>query len=325
VTEAVTGLDLVEWQLRVAAGEPPPLSQGEITLTGHAVEARLYAESPASDFLPSIGRLSHLSLPRTVRVDGGVEQGDEVSPHYDPMIAKLIAHGPDRATAIGRLAKACAEVEVWPVRTNAGFLTRLVEHPDFAAAQLDTGFIGDRLADLLPPETPSQAAWSAAAALRVAETAPGPTADPWAALKGFRLGALARPEALLAFGTEVRNVAAPDETMADVPTGAMVDGALVVFEAGEAYGFAASAPQAAGAGAAGDGQVLAPMPGKVTALHAQAGQALAKGAPILTLEAMKMEHTLVAAFDGVLETLSVAAGDQVSEGQVLARLDQAQA
>ena len=142
VTEAVTGVDLVEWQFRVAAGEPMPLQQDEIALNGWAMEARLYAEDPDNGFLPSIGRLDHFQLPDDLRVDTGVEQGGEVSQYYDPMIAKLIVHEDTREAAAARLADACCEVEVWPVRTNAAFLARCLDHPRFVAGDVDTGFIG---------------------------------------------------------------------------------------------------------------------------------------------------------------------------------------
>ena len=142
VTEMITGLDLVEWQLRVASGEPLPLRQDQITMDGWAMEARLYAENPATGFLPSVGRLEHFDLPiGMVRVDAGVEVGGEVSPFYDPMIAKLIAHASTREDASVALAKACAHVEVWPVRTNAGFLARCLSEPAFSAGNIDTGFI----------------------------------------------------------------------------------------------------------------------------------------------------------------------------------------
>ena len=150
VTEAITGVDLVEWQLRVASGEPLPLTQDQIRITGHAMEARLYAENPATGFLPSIGRLDHFRLPAAeggVRVDSGVEQGGEISPFYDPMIAKIIVHAPTRTAAAASLADACAQVQVWPVRTNAGFLVRCARDPDFVAARIDTGFIAAHEAD----------------------------------------------------------------------------------------------------------------------------------------------------------------------------------
>lgn len=141
VTESITGVDLVEWQLRVAAGEPIPLRQDDIPMNGWAMEARLYAEDPAHGFLPSIGRLDHFVMPDDIRVDTGVEQGGEVSQFYDPMIAKLIVHADTREAAAARLADACREVEVWPVRTNAGFLARCLDHPRFVEGDVDTGFI----------------------------------------------------------------------------------------------------------------------------------------------------------------------------------------
>ncbi|MFN3537145.1 MAG: acetyl/propionyl/methylcrotonyl-CoA carboxylase subunit alpha, partial [Brevundimonas sp.] len=152
VTEAVTGVDLVEWQFRVAAGEPLPLQQDEIELDGWAMEARLYAEDPDNGFLPSIGRLDHFQLPDDLRVDTGVEQGGEVSQHYDPMIAKLIVHEDTREAAAARLADACCEVEVWPVRTNAAFLARCLDHPRFVSGDVDTGFIGAEEETLLAQE-----------------------------------------------------------------------------------------------------------------------------------------------------------------------------
>ncbi|MDX5394531.1 MAG: ATP-grasp domain-containing protein [Caulobacteraceae bacterium] len=315
VTEAVTGLDLVEWQLRVAAGEPLPLAQSQISLRGHAIEARLYAEAPSSDFLPSIGPLTHLRLPQSVRVDSGVEAGGEVGPHYDPMIAKLIAHRETRDEAARALARACRQTEVWPVRTNAGFLARVIDHPDFLAAALDTSFIDTRREALIPTEGPPATAWAAAARSRMTHEGHAEDADPWRVLAGFRMGAAPDLGVLLQSGDEVRRV----------PAGAGLPGLRdgfdhIVFLDGEAYSF--SAPKAVASQASGsDGRLIAPMPGKVTALHTAKGAKAAKGAPILTLEAMKMEHTLYAPFDAVVVNLGTAAGDQVSEGQVLARLE----
>ena len=151
VTEAITGQDLVEWQLRVASGEPLPLSQDQITINGHAIEARLYAEDPGKGFLPSTGPLTHFRLPAGIRVDSAVEEGGAVTPYYDPMIAKLIVHAPDRASAAGRLAVACRETEVFPVRTNAAFLAKCLDNADFLAGDINTGFIDAHKAELVPP------------------------------------------------------------------------------------------------------------------------------------------------------------------------------
>src|SRR4029450_11466870 len=159
VTEEITGQDLVEWQLRVASGEKLPKTQRELTVTGHAIEARLYAEDPAKGFLPSVGRLEHFDLGEEGRIETGVEEGDVISPFYDPMIAKLVARGHDRAEAIGELAGILDEVEVWPVKTNAGFLFNALLHPDFGKGQIDTGFIERHLEQLVPAPDPDEYLW----------------------------------------------------------------------------------------------------------------------------------------------------------------------
>ncbi len=325
VTEAVTGQDLVEWQLRVAAGEPLPLAQDQITLNGWAMEARLYAENPAAGFLPSIGELEHFVLPDTVRVDTGVQAGGAVSPHYDPMIAKLIAHGPTRRAAARRLAQACGAVQVWPVRTNAGFLARCLMDEDFLQGEVDTAFIAERQDALAPTPAPSQAVLSAAAQGLLAQhhDQGSEPSGPWGALTGFRLNG--PPEAALRLyrdGAPVTAPMAPGSLSADVFLDA--GGEIVVFEAGEAFAFSGKAAAAAvGEGPAGDGVVISPMPGKVVAVAVAQGDAVVRGQTLLTLEAMKMEHALTAAFDGVVEVLSVAVGAQVSEGVILARLSPA--
>ena len=322
VTEAVTGQDLVEWQLRIAAGEPLPLRQDQITLSGWAMEARLYAENPAAGFLPSIGDLEHFVLPENVRVDTGVEAGGVVSPHYDPMIAKLIAHGPTRQAAARRLETACGAVQVWPVRTNAGFLARCLGEPDFLRGEVDTGFIAARQDALAMSPEPSTAVLSAAAQGLLSQgrsegVEPG---GPWTALTGFRLNAT--PQASVRLYRDGAPVEAPLD-MGHLSADVLLDatGAIVVFEAGEAYAFSGAAPAAvAGEGPAGDGAVIAPMPGKVVAVAVAEGDIVVRGQTLVTLEAMKMEHALTAAFDGVVEAISASVGDQVSEGVVLARL-----
>ena len=347
VTEAVTGLDLVEWQLRVASGEPLPLGQDQIQLNGHAIEARLYAENPDAGFLPSTGPLTHFRLPSArVRVDSAVEQGGEVSAFYDPMIAKLIAHAPSRTAAAARLADACRAVEVWPVKTNAAFLARCLDHPDFVAAAIDTGFIEARSEVLVPPaETPPHvvAAAACADAARL-KTDPSPWAGAPGGLFGFRLNTPASAEARLERDGEVfaALLTAPsaDEWTADVDawsfpirrtergwdfesvrvTSELAGDKIVVFDAGAAYAFG-EARAAVGAEAAGDGAILSPMPGKVILVSSAAGEGVKKGQPLLTLEAMKMEHVLTAPFDGVVASLDAREGDQVAEGVVLIRLE----
>jgi len=320
VTEMVTGVDLVEWQFRVASGEALPLAQDQIKLSGHALEARLYAENPASGFLPSIGVLEHFRLPGDIRVDSAVEEGDEVSPFYDPMIAKLIAHAPTREGASDRLAQACAEVEVWPVKTNAGFLARCLDHPAFIAGDVDTGFIGAHQDDLAQPQGPSDEALAVAAAAALGDQE-GP-ASPWRDLTGFRLNAAPETRVRLFLDGEPILAALPEgDVEADV---LMTEDEVVVFEAGEAYAFAIRPPVADLGESAGDGQILSPMPGKVVSVSVAVGDRVARGQLILTLEAMKMEHGLTAPFDGEVEALLVSAGDQVSEGVSLARLQAAE-
>ena len=318
VTESVTGLDLVEWQLRVAAGEPLPLRQDQISLTGHAMEARLYAESPATGFLPSIGPLERFDLPGNIRIDSGVEEGGEISPFYDPMIAKLIVHAPTRTAAALRLSKACAEVEVYPVATNAAFLSRTLAQPAFLAGEVDTRFLEDRLDTLAATSAPSDAAWIAAARALARPADSGPRQ----ALTGFRLNAPARFDVKLVSGDAARLVEIEPSNAPSCPTWLYRDG-VVVFEAGEAHFFREPDPDSLSGEATGDGAILSPMPGKIVHSPVKVGDAVKKGDPILTLEAMKMEHVLTAPFDAVVASLEVALGDQVVEGKVLARLDKA--
>ena len=360
VTEAVTGQDLVEWQFRVAAGEPLPLKQDEIRLNGWAMEARLYAEDPARGFLPSIGPLEHFRLPEEdIRVDTGVEEGGEVSQFYDPMIAKLIAHGETRDEAAELLADACREVEIWPVRANAAFLARCLEHPDFLAGEVDTGFIGARLDELVEAR-PSPDAVVAALALAaehaaadVGLPADGDRYSPWQAtpdgLYGFRLNGPAR----VTHRVEIAGATVSGEARPFLPgewrwlvgaDGGLEEAAVlheqVVVGERRALGFVRtedgvvlfdeglavevrdiethSAPAAA---AVSDGALRAPMPGRIVAVQAESGQSVAKGRPIVVLEAMKMEHALTAPFDGTVAELSVRVGDQVAEGALLAKVE----
>ncbi|HTX48160.1 MAG TPA: biotin carboxylase N-terminal domain-containing protein [Caulobacteraceae bacterium] len=315
VTEAITGLDLVEWQLRVASGEPLPLAQTEIAMQGHAIEARLYAEDPAKGFAPSPGPLTHFRLPGGIRVDSGAEQGGVVGPSYDPMIAKLISHASTRQAAVARLADACEAVEVWPIKTNAGFLARTLAQPDFQAGRLDTGFIDahlDRLAEAPPPSGAAKAA--ALAALAEADEA-----SPWAAsaLRGFRQARGPAP-AMLQRGDALVEA----EFIAGVEPGErQSDGSVVVFERGEAFVFSRPRVDVGDAAAAGDGQIVAPMPGRITSVAVTLDQVVSKGQTLATLEAMKMEHGLVAPFDGTIADVRVAVGDQVAEGALLVRLE----
>ncbi|MDR6529706.1 propionyl-CoA carboxylase alpha chain/3-methylcrotonyl-CoA carboxylase alpha subunit [Caulobacter rhizosphaerae] len=347
VTEMITGQDLVEWQLLVASGEPLPLAQDEIEIDGWAMEARLYAENPATGFLPSTGPLTHFRLPEgDVRVDSAVEEGGEVTPFYDPMIAKLIAHGVDREDAAARLAEACRLVEVWPVKTNAAFLARCASDPDFVGGAVDTGFIEARLEDLTRREF-SDAPTLAAIGQRLEAfmEADQPRADVWASapsrLLGFRMNA---PRAAMKLPLAVDGKAMPlrvalaggtgddwswDITVedgrplddVDVLPSAFGGDPLYVFEGGDVREFDFTYQAGGAHAAASDGAILSPMPGKIVSVAVEAGQAVVKGQTLLTLEAMKMEHALAAPFDGVVAELSAVAGGQVSEGVVLAKLE----
>ena len=322
VTEEITGQDLVEWQLRVASGEPLPLRQDELSIEGWAMEARLYAEDPAHEFLPSTGRLDHFVLPRGVRIDTGVEEGDRISPYYDPMIAKLIAHGRSREEAAGRLADALREVEVWPVRTNAGFLARAAADPDFRAGEVDTAFIPARLDTLVPHAEPSEGVWNlAATALLASDFGNGEAEDPWAALPGFRLNAPAEPWAAVAHRGEVRVVKAGAAALEGMATAS--GDHVLVFADGQAFGFTLPGVGGAGAGGGeGEGTLVSPMPGRVISVEVRQGDRVTKGQKLLTLEAMKMEHAMAAPFDGMVAELSAVAGEQVTEGTVLVRVEQ---
>ncbi len=321
VTEAVTGLDLVEWQLRVAAGEPLPLAQDQIALNGWAMEARLCAEDPARGFLPSIGVLARLRLPGAgVRVDAGVEPGGEVSAFYDPMIAKLIAHGPDRAAAARALAAACRQVEAWPVRVNAAFLARCLSDPGFLAGKVHTGLIAEAGEALAADPPPSDAVWCVAAQARLAAAVElaADKSDPWSALTGFRLGSEPSSEIVLQTGGEIRALRLSGAELAATPSNILVQaGEVVVFDQGAAYAFTDPQPRSADAATA-DGAVRAPMPGRVIAVSAASGERVTRGQPLLTLEAMKMEHGLTAPLDGIVTRLAAQVGDQVREGDVLA-------
>ena len=312
VTESITGVDLVEWQLRVASGERLPRAQHELSIRGHAMEARLYAENPESGFLPSIGPLTHMRLPEGIRVDTGVEQGDSVTPFYDPMIAKLIVHAGDRRAAAAKLAAACSSVEIWPVKTNAAFLARAAAHREFVAGRVDTGFIEKHQAELIPPPTLSAAVLETAAGSRIAAFR---DSSVWGAASGFRLNAAARLQVEVQSGSERKliELRQPQRALPSARHGADT----LVFERGQAYMFQEPQSLAAGAGSAADGAIRAPMPGKIIALQVKAGASVVKGQPLITVEAMKMEHTLTAPFEGTVGDISYAVGQQVTEGSAL--------
>jgi 3-methylcrotonyl-CoA carboxylase alpha subunit len=322
VTEEITGQDLVEWQLRVASGEPLPLSQDQLSIRGWAMEARLYAEDPAHEFLPSTGRLDHFVLGRGLRIDTGVEEGDRISPYYDPMIAKLIASAPTREAAIDRLVETLEQVEIWPVRTNAAFLARAADDPDFRAGEVDTAFIPSRIDRLVPDSKLSDAVWSlAATALLASDFGIGEEGEPWQALQGFRLNGADDRRVAINHGGETRVVdAAGDPPLEGIATAEGEN--VLVFSAGQAFAF--TLPGAGGGGAGGgasDGSLQSPMPGRIIAVEVRQGDRVTMGQKLLTLEAMKMEHSMLAPFDGVVAELDAQAGVQVTEGTLLVRVE----
>jgi 3-methylcrotonyl-CoA carboxylase alpha subunit len=308
VTEAITGVDLVEWQLRVASGEPLPRTQAELAINGWAVEARLYAEDPASGFLPSTGPLELLQFGESAggRVDTGVLQGGEVSPFYDPMIAKLIAHGEDREQARQRLHRMLGGTAAWPVKTNAAFLVKALDHPDFAAGEVDTGLIargGEAMAD---PPVPSPEALTHAA-MTLVHDAGGPP--------GFRTNAAAaRTARFLLDGSPV------DVRLEGAGAQHPAPSAFVI-EQGQAWRLTPWRKTGATGDTAASGAILAPMPGTVIAVDVAAGDIVKKSQKLLTLEAMKMEHTLVAPFDGVVAELHAVPGGLVQIEALLARIE----
>ena len=325
VTEAVTGVDLVEWQFRVAAGEPMPLKQEEIELSGWAMEARLYAEDPANGFLPSIGRLDHFVMPEGIRVDTGVEQGGEVSQFYDPMIAKLIVHAETREEAAEDLAEAARQVEVWPVKTNAAFVMKCLEHPRFVAGDVDTGFIAAEESDLAAEPLSEMGIEDAANRLRQFASPRGDrTISPWDHLDGaigFRANAPdQRTQSVRVDGAHhLAQLLGEDDHPMTRLIGLSAT-RVIAFENGSAFDVSAfgRAGSGSGSGPASDGALRAPMPGKIVATPAKAGDTVTRGQPVVVLEAMKMEHALVAPFDGVVGEIGVSVGDQVAADMVLA-------
>ncbi|WP_033920904.1 acetyl/propionyl/methylcrotonyl-CoA carboxylase subunit alpha [Sphingomonas sp. 37zxx] len=309
VTEAITGVDLVEWQLRVASGEPLPLTQDQLTITGHAMEVRLYAEDPAKGFLPSIGRLDRFRLGEGCRVDTGVEEGATISPFYDPMIAKVITHGPTREAARAGLSAALATSVISPLRTNAGFLVKALDHPAFVAGEVDTGLIAREGEALMPAAMPSDAGLAAAAGTLAAGDALG----------GFRLNAARQATGrFLLDGVEVETSLEGALRQAQYERSG---GGILISEAGQTWHLTPWRIEGKGAAAAGDGSIISPMPGRIIAVAVVQGEQVAKGQKLLTLEAMKMEHSLVAPYDGVVAALDAVEGGQVSEGAVLARIE----
>ena len=369
VTEMITGLDLVKMQLAVAAGEALQVKQKDLEFRGHAIEARIYAENAAKGFLPSTGTLRHLRAPEGiefrcgaagVRVDSGVRQGDSITPHYDPMIAKLIVWGEDRATALGRLRAALAGYEVSGVSTNVEFLARTVASAAYSAGELDTGLIERCQAELFPPDAGASDEELAAAALAelMAEqaqstavaNASGDPHSPWQFVDGWRLNLGSHHE--LSFAQEEKTwtvqlhfaqegyrltVGEREYTLAGRESGGVLQVTLGgasfrvravrdgtdwhLFRDGTHRVLTLQSAQTAPAPDAIIGSLAAPMPGKVLRILAQRGASVAKGAPLVILEAMKMEHTITAPHDGRVAEILFKEGEQVNEGAELLKLE----
>jgi 3-methylcrotonyl-CoA carboxylase alpha subunit len=371
VTEMITGLDLVEWQLRVAAGEALPLTQATLDFFGHAIEARIYAEDPERGFLPSIGRIAYLAVPPesdSVRIDTGVRAGDEISQYYDPMIAKLVVWGEDRASALRRLRRALASYHVAGVTTNISFLQRVVAHPAFAEARLDTGLISRHHAELFaPPHPPSprvlavaaigellrlvdEAAWQAQASED--RFSPWHAIDPWWLNSGEHAISLSYSALgvthvvrLRATGGDVlvsiagaagaadvdltASASRRGEGMAVTLDGVQLSASVVplgdqryVYVDGQLHKLMLVDPMAhASEDEHRGGHLTAPMSGTIVAVLVKAGDAVARGAPLLILEAMKMEHTITAPDAGTVSAVHYRQGDQVSEGVDLIDVD----
>ncbi len=348
VTEAITGQDLVEWQLRVASGEKLPLGQAQLGISGHAIEVRVYAEDPARDFAPSIGTLHHVREPGgAARVDTGVREGDSIPVHYDPMIAKLIVHGADRAAALRQLRRALAEYEIAGVATNLGLLRAIAAHPAFAAAELDTGFIA-RHAEVMagPPAAPPLVLAAAVHRLLQDAAQPGPAADPhspWGLANAWRMNGEGYQDFVLAEGEtqhHLRAHLAPEGFVLDgvAVQGQVQDGvlalrfgttsarlrvlrrgeALTVFHQGVGHALTFIDPRAPQEGAqAGTGRILAPMPGRVLEVLVQEGEAVQRGQVLLILEAMKVQMRITAPTEGTVAALRCQPGELVEDGTEL--------
>ena len=359
VSEMISGLDLVEWQIRVASGEPLPLKQDDIKESGHAFEARIYAEDPEKDFAPSTGALTHLSFPKEdVRIDSGVAQGLEISPYYDPMIAKLVVRGGDRNAALAQLSAALSQTQIAGVKTNIGFLSKVGLHPAFRSGDISTGFIQTHATELFSGASPSNAVFAAAivSAYERAKRQQTLQINP-----GFRLNQSSK----LSFPFQIdgedlkANLTVPDASkLLSATIHSASDDAerstfdfsyhyespsrlaiiqddhyctLQVFEADDAVfifdqslGWTINYPNGVGldSGASlSEGSLTAPMPGVVTQIHCEIGQAVRAGDPLMIMEAMKMEHAIKSPHDGMVTEIYFQAGDQVKDGELLVKLE----
>ena len=365
VTEMITGLDLVQWQLQVAAGEPLPLTQDQLRIHGHSIEARIYAENPAKNFLPSTGTLRHLRSPQAVefevgtgpapvRVDSGVREGDTISPYYDPMLAKLIVWGETREVALARMSAALGEFEVVGVTTNIGFLGRIVKSRAFATGELDTGLIERNRDELFPAAGTTKdeiLAVAAFAELALGETTArnrartsGDPNSPWHLMDGWRMNETSHHSLVFTEGEQHTAVSVantrsgfrmrtasgefalsgergPDGNLQVLLDGRSLKGRAVrvggewnIFIAGQQHRLSLRDELHELESDSHGGSLAAPMPGKVIAVLVQKGARVEKGAPLVILEAMKMEHTITAPRAGLVSEIRFAAGEQVDEG-----------
>jgi len=368
VTEMIAGVDLVEWQLLVAAGQPLPKTQDELEIRGHAFEARIYAENPENGFLPSTGTLRYLrtpaavtferglgansGTPAAVRIDSGVIEGDEISPFYDPMIAKLIVWDESREAALRRLSEALSDYQIVGVATNIAFLKRLVESRPFSSAELDTGLIERHDEILFPPnlQATRSALGLATAALLLSEQAAGNAQpeEPWALTSGWRLNSVLQRTLTFTAGTVVHSITivylrngwlvdiggAPvplavidrDNSHVTIRLGDLTVRGTVVCDADTSHVFIDGAhfvlhrhnlSTHREEEESGNGRLTAPMPGKIASVLVGKGDTVERGAPLLVMEAMKMEYTILAPADGTVEDLLYEVGDQVMEGVLL--------
>ncbi len=351
VTEEITGFDLVEWQLRVASGEKLPAKQQDIQLNGHSFEARIYAEDPSNEFLPQTGILHRLQWPNDIetRIETGIEQGAEISPFYDPMIAKLVVHGPDRQSALDSLVQALDKTKILGLRNNVGFLSNLARNRVFQAGEMDTGLIDANLAQLLPQDTDNNIAVCAAAWLYHVLTE-NQDQGPWNKLIGWSAQGTPRQDCLhlvvnstpteIIISWNENGFVVNDKTDCSLPSlddnkmSVVIDGNELVFDYAKVqtpHGskifistngshtevYAQDLLSREDVGGAGSAIVKAPMPGKVIAVHVSEGDVVEHGAPIVVLEAMKMEHTLTAAVSGIVKTLATELNAQVEESELL--------
>jgi len=356
VTELVTGLDLVEWQLRIASGEPLALEQSQPCPRGHAIEVRLCAEDPARGFLPGAGRLRDLELPsgEGIRVDSGFRAGDVIPPFYDSLLVKIMAHGDSREQALERLQRALSQTRVVGVAHNRDFLQRLLKLRETAQARLDTGLIERELALLAPadaPEPPREAWLIAALAVIREREQPSLPRSPWALPGGWRLNGELTESVHLRFGQQTRALRVrhgpgelhielePRESRARILRGdararvqidgdqypldvVLVDDRCHVFLAGTEHVLDVLRPLAPGSGVdAVEHSLRSPLPGRVIAVHVAAGERVERGAALLAIEAMKMEHTVSAPSRGVVKAVRFGVGDQVGAGEELLEFD----